>query len=79
MNIAIKGELTTYKDANDAYLAGVDLKEYIRQSAPSGGKELIGISDLTTQILDRFVNYEKIKGVKSRNFPWFNKTIKGFR
>jgi twinkle protein len=29
--------------------------------------------------MDRFYRYDEIKGVSSRNMPWFNRLMKGFR
>ena len=80
MNIEIPGfEDQRFKDANEAYLAGVDLTHYLRKADSKSSQALLSMGDIQEQILNRLFNYNELTGIKSRNFPWFNKSLKGFR
>lgn len=79
MNIDIEGHDKFYKDANEAYLSGVDLKNYIRNSYLTKSKHLLSIIDLKDDIVNRIFNFKEIAGVKNRYFTWFNDILKGFR
>ena len=78
MNIDIDGHERKYKDANEAYLNGVDLKVYLKNSTGCAQKHLLNINDLSEDIINRIFNYKEIAGIKNRYFPWFNDTLKGF-
>lgn len=79
MNIPIEGHEKSYKDANEAYLAGVDLKVYLKNASGCAQKHLLNITDLSDDIINRIFNFREIAGIKNRYFPWFNDMLKGFR
>jgi twinkle protein len=79
MNIQIDGHERYYKDANEAFLNGVDLKVYLKHSQGGASKHLLNIHDLSEDIMNRIFNFKEIAGIKNRYFPWFNDMIKGFR
>jgi twinkle protein len=79
MNIEIEGHDSHYKDANEAYLSGVDLKDYLKRAESINSQNLLSIHDLKSDILSRLFNYDELAGVKNRYFHWFNSMMKGFR
>ena len=69
----------SYKDANEALIAGADLNKYIKRSRWINEENILRISDMSESILSKLLNFDEQKGVQSGYFKWYNNLIKGFR
>jgi hypothetical protein len=76
----VTSELTLVKDANDALRKDPNLiKKYIEKASPILSRNLIRFEDLRELVKSRILNRDLNSGIKSSFFPWFNRTLKGFR
>jgi twinkle protein len=73
------GSEGNFKDANEALLAGADLKKYIAKAKSLNEENILRITDIQDDILARVLNFEEQKGISSGYFKWYNSLIKGFR
>jgi twinkle protein len=69
----------TFKDANDALLAGADLIKYIEKAKSISEENIVRIADMRDQIIARLYDFDEQKGIQSGYFKWYNNIIKGFR
>lgn len=68
------------KDANDALRAGVNFQELFEQCGKSlGDKNLLSFADIKDKVLSRILNFDELSGIPSKQFTFFNKSLKGFR
>lgn len=68
------------KDANDALRQGLDFKEiFEKNSRTLGDKNLLSFSDIKEKVLHRILNYQELSGIQSKDFTFYNRTLKGFR
>jgi len=73
------GETDSFKDANEALLAGADLNKYIAKAKLISEENILRIQDMQESILSRVLNFDEQKGIQSGYFKWYNSLIKGFR
>lgn len=69
----------SFKDANEALLAGADLTKYISKAKSISEENIVRISDMRDQIIARLYNFDEQRGIQSGYFKWYNNIIKGFR
>jgi twinkle protein len=67
------------KDANDALKEGKDMFQYLKQSKPLSGDNIIKPSDIRAEVIQFLSQYERYSGYKSTSFSFFNKKLKGLR
>ena len=68
------------KDANDALRQSLDMSQIIsRDSKIYGSTDILDFRQISENIKMRIYNEDSLQGVKSKQFGFFNKTIKGYR
>ncbi|CAI2382656.1 unnamed protein product [Moneuplotes crassus] len=69
----------SFKDANETLIGEGDLMSCIRKAKSLNEENIIGIRDMTEDIISRLFYFEEMKGTQSGYFKWYNNILKGFR
>jgi twinkle protein len=67
------------KDANDALLQGLNLKDMIDKASVTPHEQILTFADLRQEVLHEMMHPDKYTGVPVPSLPGFTKLIKGFR
>jgi twinkle protein len=67
------------KDANEALLMGLDLKQMLKEADIMEHEYVVGFKGLRSQVLNQITNPEKYMGVPTPSLPGLTSIIKGFR
>ena len=67
------------KDANDAMREGYDLFDFFRRAYAVSEKNVASVKDMQKAIMDNIYHRNKLMGIPSSCFDFYNKTTKGLR
>lgn len=67
------------KDANEALILGIDLKELIDKAKPLPHKKIISFPELREEVYREMSNPHQVAGYQSLSFPTLNTILKGHR